>query len=164
MKNGVKTVIFIIISLVFLAMFGSALRSALIFFMVIWFILPIVGFVAKNSVFLSFFTRKGIVCFRGFLLAISILISFGLFSNYDNIRDQLGARYLKNYKVEYHSDSDIYGRPISESYVYSKGLSAKFILWASQYILIIFCIGMPVLTWKSTSHLIKDWDNQKLKD
>jgi hypothetical protein len=98
------------------------------------------------------------------LTTVAVLIAFVLFANYENLRDQFGERYIQGYQVTYYTDSDDYGRPTRESDIHAHNFSAQVFLWLAQWVLIAFCIGVPILTWKVSSIAVAALENQKIKD
>ena len=151
MVNWIKTGISIVVFIILLMIIGSAFRSYTLFIVSVWFFLPLAGFTGRHPAFLSLFSRNGINFFRGFLITFSVVIAFTLFANYEHLRDQFGKTYIKGYQVAYHTDSDEYGRPTRESDVQTQNFSAQVFLWLSQWFLIALCIGVPILTWKTSS-------------
>ncbi len=164
MTDWIKTGISIVGFIILLMVLGSAFRSYTLFFVIVWFFLPLVGFIGRHQAFLSLFSRKGITLFRGFLTTVAVLIAFVLFANYENLRDQFGERYIQGYQVTYYTDSDDYGRPTRESDIHAHNFSAQVFLWLAQWVLIAFCIGVPILTWKVSSIAVAALENQKIKD
>ncbi len=159
-KTGISIVGFIILLMVF----GSAFRSYTLFFVIVWFFLPLAGFTGRHQAFLSLFSRKGITFFRGFLTTVAVVIAFVLFADYEHLRDQFGETYIQDYQITYYTDSDDYGRPTRESDVHTQNFSAQVFLWLAQWVLIALCIGVPILTWKASSIAVAAWENQKIKD
>jgi len=164
MPGWIKIIISLIAMLILLNVFGSAFRTFTVFFLVFWLLLPIIALSARNPYVFSLFSYSGIRFVRGLLAGLAVLISFALFANYEHFRDRIGERFIKGYRVSYYTDTDDFGRLIRESDVHTRSASSQFLLWVSEWVLLVFCVGNPVVTWKAGSKMIDAWDRNNHKD
>lgn len=130
---------------------GELFRAYPAGFFIIWIAIPTFTTIFRCSKYKDSLSKKFSKWIRTISVSLAIGISFCIFVHFDKIRDEIGHEYIKGYDSEYYPDADDYGRPAQGVRVYTSHWFGKFILWLFEWLYIILCIAIPIVTWKQCS-------------
>jgi hypothetical protein len=132
-------------------------------FFVGWLLAPILGCVlgwqpVRQKVSSRFVSRTRVV-----LMTFVVISSFSFFADYDQVRDRIGHSLIAGYSV-YRSEDPEVGE--NGSLYYSQHVSARhwYSRWGlklAEFALLAACIGIPYLTWQSTTATLKRYDQAR---
>ena len=83
-----------------------------------------------------------------------------MFSQVDHVRDEIGRKYIKGYRVEYYPDVEEFGRNMMTADAYASNWSGRLFLWAFAWAYIILCVAIPIMTWKLCSAAFRKIPNK----
>ena len=137
--------------LVLAAVVGDLFRAYPTVFFVLWFAIPIFVIILRYSKYNELLSRKSAKWLRIISVSVVIGVSFCIFSNFNHIRDRIGYENIKGYYSEYYPDTDEYGRSTQGVSIHTSHSLGKLILWLFEWIFVILCFVIPVVTWKHCS-------------
>jgi len=153
------------VSIILLIVVNNTLQKSPEIFLLIFFSCPLVALGLRTTPSYRALTDKGYSYATGLLVAVAVIIAFLLFANYSVFRDELGKRYMDGYIVSYPSRFGGDGPPEATA----NGSVNKFILYASQWVLIGVCIGVPFLTYHEAEASaivakMRRWEEQRQEE
>lgn len=149
-KELVSIIIILIVTFFVVPYIGFIFRKATLIFFLFWITCPFIALSFRSKIFINLLTSRFYTNLRRILVVITIIISFCIFSNYDYIRDNIAKKYIDGYSVYYYEEKDVFGRSHISSDT-SASLLGEIVLYLSQLIVMVACVGVPLFTWKIAS-------------
>ena len=148
-------VLSLILGIIALSYVGYAFRMVTGVFLILWILVPCMAWVMNDDRVAVLFSTASLKRMRTCFMVISITISFLFFAQLDHLRDRFGQAHIDGYSVQHRPDYDDFGRSCASADVSTENWYAKVGLWFGELILLVLCVGIPVLTWKGTTEAIE---------
>ena len=103
----------------------------------------------------------GVIILSMWLTCIAALISFAAFANYDDIRDNLGNRYIDGYYVTHGEDTDDVGRNYMTSEPHTEHWYSRVGIWLFEWALLLLFVFIPAATWFACAGGIKALERER---
>ncbi len=137
-------------------LFGEASRAFILIFALLWIAVPIVACLLNNGTVFKVFTLVGLKRLQVILVVASIVLSFGMFANWDFIRNHVGRGFVEGYRYwRAEPDVDDYGRPFYPGDEWTaKNWTGRTGLSLFVFTLFVAEIALPIVTGMATSKAI----------
>lgn len=133
-------------------LWGEAIRAHVQLFLAIWLTLPVVAILIRK---LEPFDSKTLRTCRTWFMVIVIGISYYVVIGWDDIRNDIGQRYITGYRYWHEEDEDSEGRPIRVQNYKATNPSGERFLSILAWIRFAVVIVVPMVTYNSFEAAIK---------
>jgi hypothetical protein len=134
-----------------ISFYGEVFRAHTGFFLLAWFVLPVIGLWLSTSSVRNSFTLSGIKSIRNVLTILSVSISFASFAHWEPIRDKIGERFVAGYYVTHYEDVDDAGNPYQGSEPHTAHWILTLGIKLFEWLFLALCIVLPIITWSFAS-------------
>ncbi|MDR3666563.1 MAG: hypothetical protein P4L35_06960 [Ignavibacteriaceae bacterium] len=156
--------VIIVLSLWMLPILGEAIEAHPLFFVIVWFFIPLLALWLSSDNLREYFSLKQLKKIRIVLIVIVVLQSFYCFSSFDYIKNEVGHKLFKDFRVHYYDDINDYGGP-TRNYTYeTDNWYSKVGMQVFEGCFLILIIGLPSLTWYVTSKAVKSAERGSLEN
>ncbi len=149
------TLLGLILGLSALFYVGYAFRMATWVFLVLWILVPCMAWVMNDDRVAVLLSEAHLKRIRVYLMLASMTIALLVLANWEHFRDRFGQAHIDGYSVQYRPDYDEFGRPDRTAEVSTEKWYARVGLWLGELILVVACVGIPILTWKGITQAVE---------
>ena len=123
-------------------------------FILTWVFIPVVAVWLNSGFVQARLTRSELSATRLVLTVAAVGLSLFCFSDYNDIRDTLGRKYVSGYSVYYYEDTDSFGRTYTASRFTTAHPYSGIALWAFEWSFFLACLLLPAITWEASTRAL----------
>ena len=140
-----------------LSILGDVFRSNIRLFLCIWLVLPILAIAIRIW---ELYDSKTLRTCRNWFMVAVVFISFSVFGEWDDIRNDIGRRYISGYRYWTEKREYDEGIKYEEDFQTSQPRGRRM-LDSLHWVSVILVFALPTLTWKTFEAAISKRESEE---